>query len=295
MIVFIAANYPVAKSLTENMFNKFNLGFCAIEAEYGNGKLSELDTGVVAAYNHHKVDSSYFQPCLAFQDETIAYKNFMISHIDIDTILGIGWLSGMFHSTCQGTFDKLKEISIIASINDNFGFHSVPALQIDKYRKEWDVISSYVAHAKKVINKTKFVNYYNCSSIILKTIKNILKALTHKDILDAKHKQINFSSKDIQELPESCSIVKFYTKKINDFESGSHNFICVNDYTISLYGRSSSITRKYFPEGLNVFLDSIIPGSGGHFNAAGTPRKMRVTKKDYDQVSSEIKKRIENG
>lgn len=295
MVVFIAATYPVAKSLTENMYNKFNLGFCAIEAEYGNGKLSQNDIGVVASYNHHTIGDDYYQPCLAFQDDTIAYENFIVSHIDIDTILGIGWLSGMFHLTYPRIFETLKDISIIASVNDNFGFHNVPIMQIEKYRKEWDVISSYVVHAKNMINKSKFKNYYNCTSIIQKTLKNIIKALMHKEVLEAKHKLIKFDSSNIQVLPESNDIIKFYNKKINNFENGAHQFICVKNYGLSIYGRDYKTVKKYFPEGLNIFLSNLIPGSGGHFNASGTPRKQRISNEDYLRIVSEINKRLDYG
>lgn len=297
MIVFIAANHSVAKAVVEKMYVAHNEEFCAIEAEYGENKITKQDTGIVDAYNHHMVGRDSFQPCLAFQDN-VEYKNFIISHVDADTIFGIGWLSGIFKTNPYIT-KILTEISNMISVMDNFGYHSIPEKDLALYKKEFEVCMSYVAHAKNSIQKVKFKNYYNCSSIILKTLFNIAKIISNKDLLENRYKLImksksNPNSNDPlkSKLPESTKIVHIYKKRINDFKDNDHQFIIVWDITLSIYGRTLSIVQKYFPEGLAEFLKTLDPEAGGGLITAGTERRRKIYKDEYQKIIEAFLERL---
>ena len=293
MVVFIAANYPVAKNIAEKMYNDLNISFCAVEAEYGDGKLSTNDIGISASFAHHKIGKDYYQPCLAYQNDISNYsENFIISHVDTDTIFGIGWISGMFNNVSPSIYEKLKELSLMISINDNFGYHSIPKDTAERFKKEWDVILSYVSHAKKMISKSKFKNYYNCSNIILKCLYNILKCLHYNEILNKKYSLIDYKNDPENKLDISNDIVHVFKKRTNDFKDNNHSFIIVWDFSVSIYGRDIPSTMKYFPEGINKFLSGIFPESGGHFSAAGTPRKVKVSKKGFDLIMEKFNERI---
>ena len=299
MIVFISSTYEVAKNISKTMNQNYGTEFCSIEADFGNDKLTVNDIGIKSAYSHHKINDEYFQPCLTFQitnDSNFPYsENFIISHVDADTIFGIGWLCGMFDRVSTRTYNTLKDISLMISTMDNFGYHSISKISLEKYKKEFSVILSYVSHAKKSISKVKFQKYYNCSSIIIKCLHNIIKCLTHSDILNKRFNLINkgISEKEnIEKMDISTDIVHIYKKRINDFKDASHSFIIVWDISLSIYGRNHKDVSKYFPEGLNEFLNTIIPESGGHFCAAGTKRKTRISNSEFQLIIDKFKERI---
>ena len=291
MVVIIAANYPVAKNITEKLYKEHNLKFCAIETEYQDGSLNENNIGVEEAFNHHTIDKGFKQPCLAFQSNKHNFENFCISHIDADTIFGIGWLSGMFVNINPGVYQKLVKISELISIGDNFGFHSIPKESLKPIQKEWDVIWSYVSHAKKMVNKSNFKKYYNCTSIISKTLKNILLALQNDEILNKKYNLLEYVG-NAKLLDGSTDTIHIYNKKINDFNSGNHKFILIYDYSISFFAKDIMCTKEYFPEGLHEFMNKHIPGSGGHFTAAGSPRSIKMDSKKYNLLKDKILERI---
>lgn len=304
MTVFISSNIATSRNIAKK-FNSFGKKCVAVEVEYGNESLTTKDIGVEDYYNHHHIGPDAKQPCLAYNyisdKVNINFQNFIISHIDADTIFGIGWLSGLFKLTNECSYQKLIHISDIISLNDLNGSHNIPLDLIKKYNihKELEVIKSFVIHAKKSIQKVKYKNFYNCSSIIYKTILNIIRILTHPTILEARYdkitKNIKENFEDILPLDGSNEKVRIYPKRKNDFVDGSHDFIIIRNIGISVFGRNNEIVKKYFPEGLNGFMKKFFEYGGGHFAAAGGGRLKSVSNKDYQIFLKVFLERIENG
>ena len=293
MIAIISNSYEVSKKIIEKLHTEHNQTFCAIEADYGENVINTDCIGVDSFYSHHTLDENYSQPCLAFQEENRDKRNFIISHIDADTIFGIGWLSGIFTKN-----DKLIEISIMISQMDSFGFHNIDKKLFEKYRKEYEVIMSFISRAKKIIMKTKYKKYYNCTPIIMKTLFNICGVIYNDYNLNSRYDKIIKSREVLKEnklLKESDDYIHVFKKKKNDFNEDSHCFIVIWNVSISVYGRDTKTIHKYIPEGLPKFLNSLFPGSGGHFNAAGTSRNKKVSLLEYKRLILELKKRIVEG
>lgn len=293
MIAIISNDYDVSKKIIEKLYTEHNQTFCAIEADYGTDVINTDCIGVDSFYSHHKLDENYSQPSLAYQEEDRNKRNFLISHIDADTVFGIGWLSGIFTKT-----EKLIEISIMISQMDSLGYHNIDKKLLNKYQKEYVVIMSFVAHAKKTIQKTKYKRYYNCTPIIMKTLFNICGILYNDDILNSRYSKIIKSRESLkinEQLKESDANIHVFRKKKNNFNEDNHSFIVIWNVSISVYGRDTLTISKYIPEGIPKFLNTYFPGSGGHFNAAGTPRNKKVSLLEYKRLIYELKKRISQG
>lgn len=299
MVVFISSNLDVAKQLLVKVPEKIKgFEFCGIEAEWGDQCLEDGMQGLSKVFNHH-IDSSKSPPCLAFEsiykDGNQIYKNenFIISHIDADTLFGIGWVSGIFKPTTQ-----FKDLSKLVAMMDTQGYHNICQELKNKYIMEFEVIMGIVNHAKNAMKKIKYHKYYNCTTIIIKSlfkIQDLLNdhaALVKRYNLIKKEKTIHYNS-GIEKLPESDKNIHIYKKKINDFNNGGHSFIISWNLTLSIYGRDTETVKKYIPEGLPSFLNNLFPDSGGQFAAAGTKRKTSIPYKQYLKCVEELKLRIE--
>lgn len=296
MIVFISSNFEVAKKLCDKVPKKIpGLEFCGIEAEWGNNELTEEMEGVSKVFNHHGKNEN-IPAALAFEKiyfgnyRTYSSEYFIISHIDVDTIFGIGWVSGIFPLT-----KKLMDLSRIFASLDINGYHN---LKIDEnYKKEFTVIMGIVSHAKKLLKKVKFQNYYNCTPIILKTLVKINSLINNEKLLNEryniilKEENLNKSYENLL-LKESDNNIHIFNKKINDFNNDKHSFIVSWNLSLSIYGRDKETVKKYIPEGLPEFLNKISPESGGQFTAAGTKRKKEIPKSIYLKIINELKIRI---
>ena len=293
MIAIISNSYEVSKKIVEKLYTEHNQTFCAIEADYGNSTIDTNCIGVDSYYSHHdSEDSNSIQPSLTY-NEPNNKRNFIISHIDADTIFGIGWLSGIFVKT-----DKLVEISNMIAQMDSMGFHNMDQIMLEKYKKEYEVIMSFISHAKKTIQKTKYKRYYNCTPIIMKTLFNICGVLYNEFTLNSRYSKIIKSRETLKvndKLKESDKDIHIFRKKKNNFNEDTHYFIVIWNISLSVYGRDTATVSKYIPEGLPKFLNKLFPGSGGHFNAAGTPRNKKITSDYYKILIYELKKRILKG
>ena len=291
MIDNIVSNYETSKKVAKTIFEELNMESCGIELEFGDHSPSIKDIGFCEIYNHHlkNLESYNKQPCLAFQD-TNRYDSFIISHIDTDTIFGIGWLAGWFDPTNK----LLIELSKIISVMDNFGSHSLSDSNLKKYYKELEVISSCVNEAKTKLNKIKPNGFYNCTPIIKKTILKILDHLMNENLLNKKYNFIHDAkSKFLKIKPiEETETYRLYDKKINDFKTGNHKFIIIYKLGISIYSRDVHSTNLFFPEGIITFMNKYFPGSGGHFNACGSPRMKKIPRKEFERFYKDFKNRI---
>lgn len=297
MVVFIASNIKVAKKLLVRVPEKVpGFEFCGIEAEWGDQCLEDGMPGISKVFNHHIV-STNLPPCMAYKTiykndiQIFKSENFIISHIDIDTIFGIGWISGILEKN-----EKTIKLSNIIAKMDLEGYHKIDWDLEKDCIKEFEVIMGIINHIKLVIKKVKYLNYYNCSTLILKSLFKINDFINNQDALEKRYelimKEKNSNNHAPTPLPESNQDVKIYKKKINDFNLGDHSFIVVWNVTLSIYGRDISTVKKYIPEGLPEFLNKIVPESGGQFSAAGTKRKKWIPYNVYKDIVDELKLRI---
>lgn len=281
MIVNIVSDYETSLRVAKRLHNH-KVNSVGIEIEFGSKSATINDVGYVDIFNHHSNTINPKQPSLAFTDSNI-YESFIISHIDADTIFGIGWLSGYFDKNNE----TLVELSNIISLIDNVGIHKVKQSILDKYPKELEVIFSVVNEAKAKLNKLRYSGFYNCTPIVKKTILKILDHIQNKELLDKKYSLIRNYKNDIKSsdyLIRKTEKYHIFNKKINNFKEDKHSFIIIYNTSISIYGRDFSTTLKYFPEGLPEFLEKIIPGSGGHFSAVGSPRAKNINQAQFENV-----------
>ena len=300
MICIICSDYDIAKKVIKKTREKINnITFCGIEVEWGNTSLTEKDEGTNKVFNHHN-DNNLLPPCLAYkelytEENNIKfnenYFNFIISHIDADTLFGIGWASGIFKPT-----KLFKDLAKIISQMDLKGYHNIDKKLMDKYIKEFEVTMAIINHVKNSIKKIKFQNYYNCSSLIIKALFKISDILNDNDQINKRYnlimKEKLSNNKENILFPESDDNIHIYSKKINDFNKGKHSFIISYNYSLSIYGRDEETVKKYIPEGLPIFLSKLVPDSGGQFSAAGTKRKIKVSKIMFKKIVYELKQRI---
>lgn len=297
MICMISSNYETALDLLTKFTEKVpDIKFCGVEAEWGNESLTNDLKGISKVFNHHNnIDEP---PSLAFRKiyyenyQTYKCENFIISHIDADTIFGIGWISGIFKPT-----EKFKQLSLLFASMDINGFHNICPELKEKYFKEFEVIMGIINHAKTSLKKVRYRNHYNCTTIIMKTLFKICDVLTHEHLLDKRLTLIRkeFAKNKEQEilLKDSDSNIHIFNKKVNDFNKSNHMFIVVWNVSLSIYGRDKDIVSRYIPEGLPEFLNKLSPGSGGQFSAAGTPRRKGIPTSLYKTIINELKSRID--
>lgn len=289
MIVTIVSDYSISLKVAERLY-KHNIESVGIEIEFGSESATINDVGYIDIFNHHSNTENPKQPSLAF-NETKIYESFIISHIDADTIFGIGWLSGYFDKSNT----TLLEISKIISQIDNLGIHQVDKNILNKYSKELEVIFSVVSEAKTKLNKLRYSGFYNCTPIIKKTILKIIDHISDTILLEKKYSLIRSykNSRDTKEyLVSKNKDYYIFKKKLNNFNDDTHNFIIIYNTSISVYGRDFSTTLKYFPEGLPEFLNGIFPGSGGHFSAVGSPRAKNISKSQFENFIISFNERI---
>lgn len=98
------------------------LSYCAIECEYGNHAITEEDDGIIIALNHHGKYSKNEPPCMIFNSFLFNKKNknnnFLISHVDLDVIMGALWLSDQLKIT-----PEISQICELIKETDLYGFH----------------------------------------------------------------------------------------------------------------------------------------------------------------------------
>lgn len=293
--ILLASNENVAKAIAKSLksHEKDNIRYsiCGIELEYGK-KVVDEDNNFDVLLNHHLFAKNKKIPCLAFDEKRC--NNFIISHIDSDTIFGIGWVSGYFSYHCNPEQIKiLKEISKVLSEIDIKGFHNV---DISKYKKQLSCINSFVSSVKDKIISMKNIDFTNISSIVINILSKIVETIFNAKKLNIKYNKIIDSMCDVKLNEEySTNLVHVFDKKFNDFNKCvSHEFIIIKNYTISIFGRNSEIVRKYFPKGLVPFLNNFFSNSGGHFSAAGSARSKNVSNKDFEKFIKAFNDRIES-
>ena len=283
MLVFICNSYLRAKEISEVMENRHQFKTCAVEAEWGTESLDTKDKGVYLALNHHCKDG--IQPSMVFKTDFKKMRVFITSHIDTDTLFGIGWVSGLFPNN-----DLMKEISELVGNIDNKGIHNV---EIPKHLENYiNCILQIISETKFKLGKMKYKETCNATHIIKKSILTICNIVTSKHILEKRVKYLNNA---VIEIPKPITIladgkIQVFNKRINNFKNGDHDFIIIYNKGISVFGRDDDITKKYFPRGLPNFLESYFSAAGGHFSAAGTARRTEIGYEEFKKFRNDFSK-----
>lgn len=283
MLVFICNTYERAKEISEVMETRHQFKTCAVEAEWGDKSLDTKDKGVYLALNHHSSDG--IQPSMVFKTDYQKMRVFIASHIDTDTLFGIGWVSGLFPNT-----DLMKEISELVGNIDNNGIHNV--VIPDHLKNYINCILQIISETKFKLGKLKYKETCNATRIVKKSILNICNIVTSKHILEKRSRYLDNA---VIEIPKPITIladgkIQIFNKRINNFKDGNHDFIIIYNKGISVFGRNDEITKKYFPHGLAVFLQSFFESAGGHFSAAGAMRRTEIGYEEFKLFRNEFSK-----
>ena len=262
----------------------------AIECEYGKDTLTEEYKGVEVAMYHHGEHSDKPAPSVRWDvydqlEEPI--DHFIVSHIDLDTIMGIMWASKILKPS-----DIAKDIGKLAEIQDLNGFHYIEKnvlkdlhpnikyrylaigyllnknINIEDYQNPIIDVSKMV---HKTILKIKDMIIDGPSDEIIEQIDNWLKnksddAKTHRKISGI----INVFKADKSLLSAYC--IDGECSDINiQFNTGN------NSITISAF--NEDIAKKYFGKNgvitpLKEFFKEEV---GGRISVGGTARDVMHT------------------
>lgn len=263
-----------------NWMSLKNQKVIVIECEFGDRQIDEKVDGVELSLNHHLNDG--IQPTLAFGIDLEKYsrEHIVITHIDADTIFGIGWISGIFENTSE-----FRKISNIISKIDIYGFHNVISHLTENEKELIEVIYSIILSIRHKVNSISR-DIKRCNYIIksLHKIRSyILGERDIKKIYNKLQKSINsyLDTNDLGFMKElSTEKIHVFTKRINNFSLFNTEFIVnynMKGGTVSIFGKNRNTVEKYFPDGLGKLMESFFKEGGGQFGAAASGRRKVVT------------------
>lgn len=285
MVVKIFKNCDNAKSFAKETSN-----VVAVEAEYGANSLEIGDEGVVYEMNHHGSKQHFSAPCNRF-DIVGQYKNatFVVSHLDLDTIMGIGLAIGVIEDTPYN-----REFGKIAEFVDVFGLHRLKEHN-QKFREEIDNFQYFLQKVNR-----NFEEGEDITALVLDLnlkLKNILENGYDKHIVEdfntMKNKQVeNF---EIKELSNEFLRVFVTQGESMIFEYDERNIIIqlnekFNAITLAVY--EDSISTKYFGETgvLKPLKEFFGENAGGKTSIGGGDRNKKVFRKDLEDFVNFLKK-----
>ncbi len=281
----------------------------AIECEYGDNVLTEDYEGVEIAMYHHGKYSNNTPPSErwdVYDKLDKGLDNFIISHIDLDTIIGIMWASKILKPTSIA-----KEIGRLASIQDLKGFHYIENEILNnlkptiKYRFlgagyivsniEIEKTNDIVIDVSRPIHKS----ILKIKDIIIEGVDEGLKNQVNKWLkekeLDALKYQVFFDEENsIRIFNADKNLLSAYT--LDDKTSKINiQYNCGNgSITISTY--NENIAKELFGEnGVITPLKEVFgEEAGGRISVGGTPRNKKYTFEDALKAYKHIKKKLNN-
>lgn len=281
--IFQISDYDTSIDFINWMSSK-NQKVITIECEFGQKQIDENMEGVELSLNHHL--NNGVQPSLAFgiNLEKYSREHIVITHVDADTIFGIGWVSGIFEKTSE-----FRKVSYIVSKIDIYGFHNVISMLTQKERELIEVIYSNILSIKHKVNsntgKIKRCNY------ILKTLNKIKSYITGDKDITPVYKKLQKSMNNYLDTDDfgfmkelSTEKIHVFTKRINNFSMFNAEFIInynMNGGTVSIFGRDRETIQKYFPNGLGEVMANFFKGGGGQFGAAASGRRKVVVPLEF--------------
>jgi len=273
---------------------------CAVECEYGDDLLTEKDEGIELAFYHHGDHSDNTPPCLrwdVYDKLKKPFDNFIISHVDLDTIFGIMWASKILRPT-----EIAKEIAELIAQQDMNGFHYMEAEVIHSLP---DYLKYRFLGIGYILSRFRFTNDNSLCEDYSRTV--------HKAILKIKDIIIDGIDDDLKKVidtwlikkdEEALKIVKKYRKNLFTYfiKNGSMNPLSA--YKLSIHDDFSKVNFVYNSEtgimtiacynekwakkffGENGVIDPIQKffgiTAGGRMAIGGSPRDQFITKEQAD-------------
>ena len=293
--VFLCKDFNLAKEKAKEL-----APCCAVECEYGDNTLNEEFDGVELAFFHHGKYSDEKPPCLRWdvvQTLKKPFDNFLISHVDLDTIFGIMWASKILRPS-----DVAKRVAELVAIQDLNGFHYVEAkvlhtvsepikyrflgigylLSRFKFEDNNELCIDYSKNIHKLILKIKDIIIDGINDDLKKVIDNWLieKELEAKKLVkNYKNNLFTYFVKNGSINPLSAYKLPMHTEhsKVNivySSETGIVSIACFDEETAKdLFGENGVITplQKYFGD-----------SAGGRLAVGGSPREKFITKEESD-------------
>jgi len=293
--VLLCKEFELAKEKAKEIGN---VG--AIECEYGDNTITEDMEGVSLSFYHHGEYADNKPPCLRWDVYDTLEKpldNFIISHIDIDTVFGIMWASKILRPT-----DIAKEIAELVALQDINGFHYMEAKIIHNLP---DYLKYRFLGIGYTLSRFKFDDSEgNCIDFSRAVHKMILK---FKDII------VDGITDELKEVIDTWLIEK--EKKtlvlIQDYQENFFNYFIksgsinpLSAYKLSIHPEYAKINIVYNSEsGLltlaafneewakKIFKENgvITPlqkyfgdAAGGRISVGGSPRSKFISKEEAD-------------
>ena len=284
--VILCKNYNKSKEIAKE------IAPCgAIECEYGEDTIDENTEGVKVAMYHHGQHSDKPAPSVrwdVFEELDRGLDNFIISHIDLDTIIGIMWASKILRPT-----NIAKEIGRLAELQDLNGFH---------------YIEREILHKLKPTIKYRFLGAgYILSNISMEDNgEDVIDVsrIVHKSILKIKDIIIEGVSPELKEKidfwlqnkkEEARKNLKYENQVLNFYVSDKNlssaycteEGVCkdinlqynTSNNSITLAVFNEEIAKDYFGEEgvLKPLKDFFGEKAGGRISIGGGPRDKKLT------------------
>lgn len=153
MKCFLFKNAKNAKEFAAKVGN-----IVAVETEYGAESLEMGDVGVVYEMNHHGQKQHLRAPCMRFEiHNSFVNPTFIISHLDLDTIMGIAIATGKIKNN-----RKNREFGKIAQFVDVKGLHRLKDKN-NQFKNYIDCFQYYIEEQNRVFENgedlTDLVNH----------------------------------------------------------------------------------------------------------------------------------------
>lgn len=289
--VYLVSTYDIGQKIIE-LSNKNNLKVVTIECAFGNKLLDQNIPGVELSIDHHIGDTI---PSISWNIDYSKYKKdiIILSHIDTDTIFGLGWVLEEFPKT-----EKYKKIGEYISKIDTGGFHSV-VFDTPEEMYLVNVIYSEVNKLKKSIRYNKFIKIN--PRYILNKIKFFMNYpdRVHKKYLKIKDALKDLNYRIIREY--SCKNILVVEGRTIDFNINPDLDFIINIDTekftsLQIFGRDKETVQKYFGDkGLDYLLSKFFNNAGGQFLAAGTGRGEKVNNQKINWFLQNFRAMVEKG
>jgi len=277
----------------------------AIECEYGDKVIDENIEGVKVAMYHHGKHSDKPAPSVrwdVYESLEKGLDNFIISHIDLDTIMGIMWASKILKPTSIA-----KEIGKLTEIQDLKGFHYVEKNILHTLKPTLKYRFLGVGYIVANIEKPKLTeNIIDVSKPVHKSILKI-KDIIIDGVNEELKEQIDNWLKTKEEDALSAQVIFDPYYKIRIFQSEKNLLSAYNlknqesiiniqfntaNGAITASVQNEELAKEIFGEqGIITPLRKVFgEDAGGRVSVGGAPREKTYSLDDAFKLYKEIKK-----
>ncbi len=274
-------SYKQAINKSKNLQN-----IVAIETEYGDEYFGKKDGAEIELLHHGKFENLPASIALIPKDETqnvnYRYNEFIVSHIDLDTVFGIMWAGGYLKNTYIA-----REISKLVAYLDEHGFYNFKNNLLDKTNQihvKFLAITS-IMNFWKIRPRTLSYDIHKLilrirDYIVLPIPQDVKKYILVEEethfLDDVVQPQLNISNTLITYVSYK-SVTNHYLYNGDEYEMIlQYN---LGSQTITLSCQDEAIAEQYFGEqGVVEPLQKFFGHSaGGHKSIGGSPRNKKLS------------------